>query len=263
MPRFFHARIARMIRCRQVDDTILIRTNCTNDTMSTSRRHDLFIARIARIARYRQVDNTIFVAREGNISCLPLAEIVFIRVFCAESIVPSACGNRVHSCLSCKKESCKKYYRAFRLRKSCHSCRSCRKNRARKHRVFRLRKSCSFVSFMQGRIVQEVLSCIPLAEIVFIRVFRARKNRARSIIVSSACGNRVIRVFHAESIVPSACGNRVHSCLLCKRIVQEVSCLPLAEIVFIRAFRARETCKIQRIHLTQKHGDTEAHFFWH
>ena len=172
MPRFFHARIARMIRCRQVDDTILIRTNCTNDTMSTSRRHDLFIARIARIARYRQVDNTIFVAREGNISCLPLAEIVFIRVFCAESIVPSACGNRVHSCLSCKKESCKKYYRVFRLRKSCHSCLSCRK-----HRAFRLRKSCSFVSFVQ-------------------------ENRA-------------------GSIVSSACGNRVHSCLSCKRNVQD------------------------------------------
>ena len=79
--------------------------------------------------------------------------------------MPSACGNRVHSCLLC-----------------------------RKHRAFRLRKSCSFVSFVQERIVQEVLSCLPLAEIVsfvsfmqkasclplaeivFIRVFCARES---------------------------------------------------------------------------------------
>ena len=162
--------------------------------MSTSRRHDFnphewherydvdkSTARFffARIARYRQVDDTIFMAREGNRSCLPLAEIVFIRAFRARK------------------------HRVFRLRKSCHSCRSCRKNRARKYRVFRLRKSCSFVPFVQD------------------------KNRARK-----------YRVFRLRK----SC----HSCLLCKiRIVQEVS------------------CKIQRIHLTQKHGDTEAHFFWH
>ena len=151
MPRFFIARMARMVRCRQVDGTILLCTNGTNGTMSTSRRHDFnphewherydvdkSTARFffARIARYRQVDDTIFMAREGNRSCIPLAEIVFFRVFRAEKIVSSACGNRVLSCLSCRKN------RAGRIVSSACgnrvlSCLSCRKNRA-----FRLRKTC-------------------------------------------------------------------------------------------------------------------------
>ena len=81
-------------------------------------------------------------------------------------------------------------------------------------RVFRLRKSCSFVSFVQKESCKEE-SCLPLAEIVFIRAVRAE---------------RIVQ----GRIVSSACGNRVHSCRSCK----EASCLPLAEIVFFRVVRA-------------------------
>jgi hypothetical protein len=141
--------------------------------------------------------------------------------------VPFACGNRVHSCLSCKEELCSfvSFMQGSIVSSACgnrvHSCRSCRKNRARKHRAFRLRKSCSFVPFVQDK-------------------NRARKHRAFRLRKSCSFVPFVQDKNRARSIVSSACGNRVHSCRSCKiRIVQEVSCLPLAEIVFIRAVRAR------------------------
>ena len=104
--------MARTIRCRQVDGTILL---CTNSTISTSRWHDFHGTR-------------------------------------RKQIVHSACGNRVLSCLSCRKN------RVFRLRKSCSFVPFVQKESCRKNCVFRLRKSCSFVSFVQKE------SCLPLAE---------------------------------------------------------------------------------------------------
>ena len=134
MARFFFARMARMARYRQVDATILLRTNGTNiksflslakivlfvpfvrrqvdgTIISCTKGAKLFIyARMARMKRYRQVDCTILLRANGtNIkSCLPLAEIVlfvpFVRrksclfvSFVRREIVLSACGNRDYS----------------------------------------------------------------------------------------------------------------------------------------------------------------------
>ena len=168
MPRFFHR---------------------TNGTISINRWHDLFIARIARIARYRQVDNTIFVAREGNISCLSLAEIVFIRAFRARK-------NCVHSCLSCKEASCLPLAEIVFIRA------------VRAERI------------VQGSIVPSACgNCV-------IRAVRAERIVQGSI-VHSACGNRVLSCLSCKRrivqgrIVSSACENRVLSCLSCKRNVQD------------------------------------------
>ena len=88
--RFFFARMARMARYRQVDGTILLRTNGTNiksflslakivlfvpfvrrqvdgTIISCTKGAKLFIyARMARMKRYRQVDSTIISCTKGT-----------------------------------------------------------------------------------------------------------------------------------------------------------------------------------------------------
>ena len=112
--RFFMARIARMIRCRQVDDTISY----------------------ARIARCRQVDATIFSCTNGTNSTMSInrQHDFFMHERHEWHDVDKSTARFL-----CTKDT--KKHRVFRLRKSCHSCLSC-KEIVTRNRALRLRKSC-------------------------------------------------------------------------------------------------------------------------
>ena len=124
--------------------------------------------------------------------------------FVRRKIVSFACENRVCSCHSCKEKSYKE-----------ESC---------KEKLYiPLAEIVSFVPFVRRKIVS--FACENRA----VRAIRAKKNR--DFRLQKSC---LFVPFVRRKIVSSACGNRVYSCHSCV----EKSCLPLAEIVFIRAIRA-------------------------